>query len=174
MSSGAGIVLLLAHIVIHAISWFRLCRKGPRNPGNTLVKVWIHIIFHACDHLACIKNIIAILDYVEFYLQSIRNSFHYRTVCFTLTETEEGPADSARFSRGPLPVTMACTKKPNIENMASRPFFSSFTFSSANASGSSARPSGSKLPPGYRGSLTSPSDKVTKRHGCISYHLWKR
>ncbi|CAA6671375.1 unnamed protein product [Spirodela intermedia] len=59
---------------------------------------------------------------------------------------------SARFSSGPFPVTMACTKKPNMENMASLPFFNSFTFSSAKASGSSARPSGSKLPPGYSGS----------------------
>ena len=70
---------------------------------------------------------------------------------------------SARFSRGPLPVTMACTKKPNMENMASRPFFSSFTFSSANASGSSARPSGFKLPPGYKGSVTSPSGPPATR-----------
>jgi hypothetical protein len=29
---------------------------------------------------------------------------------------------SDRFSMGPLPVTMACTKKPNMENMARRPF----------------------------------------------------
>ncbi|CAA6675231.1 unnamed protein product [Spirodela intermedia] len=42
--------------------------------------------------------------------------------------------------------------------MASRPFLISFTFSSAKASGSSARPSGSKLPPGYSGSVISPSD----------------
>ena len=45
LSLGAAIVLLLAHIVIHAISGFRLCRKGPRNPGNTLVKAWILFLF---------------------------------------------------------------------------------------------------------------------------------
>ena len=64
---------------------------------------------------------------------------------------------SARFSRGPLPVTMACTKKPNMENMASRPFFSSFTFSSANASGSSADPAGRSCRPGTGGRLPRPA-----------------
>lgn len=39
----------------------------------------------------------------------------------------------------------------------SRPFLISFTLSSANFSGSSASPSGSKLPPGYNGSTTSPT-----------------
>jgi hypothetical protein len=34
----------------------------------------------------------------------------------------------ARTSTGPLPVTMACTKKPSMENMARRPFFSSLTY----------------------------------------------
>ena len=75
---------------------------------------------------------------------------------------------------GPFPVTIAWTKKPNLhidmyekmlnpavsllalrqhgkpglgahmENMAKRPFLSSLTLSSANVSGSSARPRGSK------------------------------
>ncbi|KAJ6920863.1 hypothetical protein NC651_014441 [Populus alba x Populus x berolinensis] len=46
---------------------------------------------------------------------------------------------------------MVWTKNPNIENIANLPFLSSFTFNSANASGSSAKPSGSKLPPGPDG-----------------------
>ncbi|KAG0455597.1 hypothetical protein HPP92_024889 [Vanilla planifolia] len=67
---------------------------------------------------------------------------------------------SNRFSIGPFPVTMACTKKPNMENMASRPFFSSLTFNSAKASGSSAKPSGSKAPPGYTLSNPSPVGRL--------------
>ncbi len=55
---------------------------------------------------------------------------------------------SLKFSNGPLPVTIACTKNPNMENIASLPFLSSFTLSSAKVSGSSAKPKGSNEPPG--------------------------
>ena len=43
------------------------------------------------------------------------------------------------------------TKKPSMDSMARRPFFSSFTFRSAKVSGSSARPRGSKASPAGKG-----------------------
>ncbi len=34
---------------------------------------------------------------------------------------------SSKFSTGPLPVTIACTKNPSIANIANLPFLISFT-----------------------------------------------
>ena len=56
----------------------------------------------------------------------------------------------------------------------SAPFLISFTLSSASASGSDARLSGSKLPPGYSGSAAGPLGKMAGMFGCSSPDARKR
>jgi len=73
-----------------------------------------------------------------------------------------------QLSTGPFPVTIAYTKKPNMENIARRPFLSSLTLSSAKVSGSSAKFRGSKASPGYSLSRSSPAGPPLTRYPSIS------
>ena len=68
----------------------------------------------------------------------------------------------------------ALLPRENGEAVVCVPFLISFTLSSASASGSDARPSGSKLPPGYSGSAAGPLGKMAGMLLCSSPEARKR
>ena len=65
-----------------------------------------------------------------------------------------------------LPSCRTWTKNPSMENMASLPFFSSFTFNSASTSGSSARP-GYTSEPNQSRTLKTSDGLVHHNHGLV-------